>query len=398
MENNSKLNIAVFMDNFYPQINGVVTSAINTCRELDKRGHNVYGVAPMPEDFDNYADDYFNYPLHFVKGFEVGIYPDFQFSWPFDRELLNVMREFKPDIIHFHAPMPIGFQAIRIARELGVPVVGTFHTFFAEPEYLSIVGLEKWKWLQRFGWWYSNFYFSRCDGVVSPGIATASFLKQKGLKKPIEIISNGVEGKKYRSEEFTNITGVEPDQTKKWILYVGRVSKEKCMDELIRAFELVYSKDKDAALLIVGDGPYRKELNRKTDAGGFAGKIVYTGAIPNKDLLESGIFQKVKLFVTASTSENQPMTILESIAFGLPIVGVDAKGVPELVEENGFIVPPGKPHLMADRILEIINNDELRKKLCKISLDLSEKYDITNTTVKMESYYRTIIEKFKDKS
>ncbi len=390
-----KLNIAMFMDNYYPQINGVVTSAINTSIELERRGHNVYGVAPMPESFDDYQDDYFPLPTHFVKGFEIGVYPDFQFSWPFDGKLFNEMREFKPDLIHFHAPMPIGFQAINIARKLKIPVIGTFHTFFAEPEYLSVVGLEKWKWLQRFGWWYSNFYFLRCDGVISPGIATASFLKMKGLKNDIEIISNGVQGVKYRAGDFFNNTGFNLDDGNKWLLYVGRVSKEKCMDTLLEGFKIIHKKDNKTRLLIVGGGPYLNTLKNGIERDGYKDTIIFTGSIPNKDLMESGIYKKAKMFVTASTSENQPMTILESICMGLPVVGADAKGIPELIEGNGFTFKPNDPEDMAAKVLDILNNNDLYEEFSKKSIELSLKYDITNTTVKMENFYYSIIEKYR---
>ncbi|HOJ64084.1 MAG TPA: glycosyltransferase [Spirochaetota bacterium] len=392
-----KLRIAYFMDNFFPQVNGVVTSSINTCFEMARRGHEIFGVTIKPEDFKDYPEDYFPFPVYFQDGFPAEFYPDFYFTYPFDKNVFIKIKEFNPDIIHFHAPFTIGYQAIRIARKLKVPVVGTFHTFFAEKEYLSIVGLEKWTILQKIGWWYSNNFFNRCDAVVSPGIQTAKILKENGLKSYLEIISNGVDVDKYKNFNFKNDLNIEIKDDEQWILYVGRVSKEKCIDTLIDAVEIAMNKNSKIRLLVVGGGPYISQLEKIAINKKIRDKIVITGLIPNKKLLESGIFKKMKVFVTASTSENQPMTILEAIMFGLPIIGVNARGVPELIEDNGFIVEPNNPEKLAEKILELLSCEELRLRFSKKSLELSEKYNIKNTSDKMETlYYRLIEAKIKN--
>lgn len=389
-----KLKIAYFMDNFFPQVNGVVTSSINTCFEMARKGHNIFAVTLKPESFSDYKEDYFPFPVYFQKGFPAEFYPDFSFTYPFDKEVFKKTKEFNPDIIHFHAPFTIGYQAIRIARKLKIPVIGTFHTFFAEKEYLSIVGLEKWSILQKIGWWYSNNFFNRCDAVVSPGIQTARILKENGLKTYLEIISNGVEVDKYSNFNFKNDLNINIKNNEDWIVYIGRVSKEKCIDTLIDAIEIVINKNSNARLLVVGGGPYLENLRNIIVQRKINDKVVITGMIPNKKLLESGILKKMKIFVTASTSENQPMTILESIMFGLPIVGVNARGVPELIENNGFVVEPNNPQEMAEKILEILFNEELRLKFSKRSLELSDKYNIRNTSQKMEDLYYRVIENY----
>lgn len=387
-----KLNIAYFLDNFYPQVNGVVTSSINTCSEMSKRGHRVLAVAPKPFDLKNYPEDYFPYDIVFQDGFPAYFYPDFNFTYTFDNRIYKKLKEFKPDLIHFHAPFTLGYQAIRIAKKLKVPVVGTFHTFFAEPEYLKLIGMENNKFLQNFGWFYSNNFFNKCDMAVSPGKATAEILKKNKLKTPIQIISNGVECMKYQnfncSYKFTFSYKEEFD----YILYIGRVSQEKDIDILLDSLTILLKKKKNTILVVVGGGPSIEDLKKRSVELGIKDNVIFTGMIPNKDLLESGLLKKVKLFVTASTSENQPMTILESIMFGLPIVGVDARGVPELVEGNGFIVKPKDPEALAEKMYEILSNEKLRETFSKRSLELSEKYDIRNTSDVMEKMYMRLLD------
>lgn len=387
-----KLNIAYFLDNFYPQVNGVVTSSINTCSEMSKRGHRVLAVAPKPFDLKNYPEDYFPYDIVFQDGFPAYFYPDFNFTYTFDNRIYKKLKEFKPDLIHFHAPFTLGYQAIRIAKKLKVPVVGTFHTFFAEPEYLKLIGMENNKFLQNFGWFYSNNFFNKCDMAVSPGKATAEILKKNKLKTPIQIISNGVECMKYQNFNCSYKLTFSYKEEFDYILYIGRVSQEKDIDILLDSLTILLKKKKNTILVVVGGGPSIEDLKKRSVELGIKDNVIFTGMIPNKDLLESGLLKKVKLFVTASTSENQPMTILESIMFGLPIVGVDARGVPELVEGNGFIVKPKDPEALAEKMYEILSNEKLRETFSKRSLELSEKYDIRNTSDVMEKMYMSLLD------
>ena len=386
-----KLNIAYFLDNFYPQVNGVVTSSINTCSEMSKRGHRILAVAPKPFDLKNYPEDYFPYDIIFQDGFPAYFYPDFNFTYTFDSKIYKKLKEFKPDLIHFHAPFTLGYQAIRIAKKLKVPVVGTFHTFFAEPEYRKLIGMENNKLLQNFGWFYSNNFFNRCDMVVSPGKATAEILKKNKLKTPIQIISNGVECMKYQNFNSSYKFPFRYNEDFDYILYIGRVSQEKDIDILLDSLTILLKKKKNTVLIVVGGGPSIDSLKKRSVELGISDNVIFTGMIPNKDLLESGLLKKVKLFVTASTSENQPMTILESIMFGLPIVGVDARGVPELVEGNGFIVKPKDPEALAGKMYEILSDEKLRETFAKRSLELSKKYDIRNTSDAMEKMYLSLL-------
>jgi glycosyltransferase involved in cell wall biosynthesis len=390
-----RLKIAFFLDNFYPQINGVVTSSLNTIFELSKRGHEIFGVVPKTNHKTlNFPNDYFPFQFQSHKGFSAFLYPDFIFTYPFSQKVIKAMKKFKPDIIHFHAPLTIGYKAIRCAKKFKIPVVGTFHTFFAEPEYLSVIGMEKSKFLYNSAWIYSNQFFNRCDAVISPAKATAKILNEKNNTSKIHIIANGVEVQKYKKYNF-NYTKfpLKIKKNEEWILYIGRISKEKCLDVLFDAVSIAMKKRSNLKFLIIGDGPNKNEIQKKCIEKKIIHRTYFSGMISNKDLLESGIIKKMKLFVTASTSENQPMTILESLMFGLPIVGVDAKGIPELINGNGFIVPPNNPEIMAAKILKILEDKSIQKKFSKKSLDLSKKYDIKLTTNKIEELYYMLINK-----
>ena len=88
------------------------------------------------------------------------------------------------------------------------------------------------------------------------------------------------------------------------------------------------------------------------------------------------------------------MTILESIMFGLPIVGADAKGNPELIEDNGFKVRPNDIDDMAEKIIALLSNEQLRINFSNRSVYLRDKYNIANTSTKMEELYNKVISNF----
>ncbi|MGE5528131.1 MAG: glycosyltransferase [Patescibacteria group bacterium] len=390
-----RLRIAFFVDNFYPQFNGVLTSYMNTINELARRGHEILVVAPKIAPRRRYDPRSFPYPLLYKRGVPAFFYPDFRLTWPFSLASVLRTRRFAADLIHFHSPLTIAMQGIATARLLRLPLVGTFHTFFAEPEYLRVVGLESWRFLIDAGWWYNNLLYEACDVVVSPSEWTASELLARKIRTRIEVVPNGVELSRYTVPDAARPrpASLPPlPAGADLVIYVGRISREKSIDVVIKAMERVFPIKPKAHLAIVGDGPARPELMDYARERGLLGRITFTGMIPNEVLLASGLLGEAKLFATASTSENQPMTILEAMIFGLPIVGVDAKGVPEMIRGNGFLCPPEDPDAMSRCILALLEREELRREMAAASRRLAQEYAIERTTDKLLSVYHGAIE------
>lgn len=388
-----RLRVAFFVDNFYPQFNGVLTSYMNTINELARRGHEILVVAPKIASQKRYDPSGFPYPLLYKRGIPAFFYPDFRLTWPFSITSLLKTRQFEADIIHFHSPLTIAMQGISTARMLKVPLVGTFHTFFAETEYLKVVGLEDWRWLVNAGWWYNNLLYDACDVVVSPARWTAADLVAHGLRTKVEVIPNGIEFSRYADiVPRRDLMPVALPEGAESIIYVGRISREKSIDVLIKSMPFILSTRPLAHLIIVGDGPARRELEELVREMDLTEKVTFTGMIKNEVLLASGLLGEAKVFATASTSENQPMTILEAMIFGLPIVGVDARGVPEMISGNGFVCPPGDPAAMSRAIAAILCDEDTRCRMSQASKELAREYSIERTTERMVALYRRAIE------
>ncbi|MFH0802886.1 MAG: glycosyltransferase [bacterium] len=387
------MNIAVFTDAFYPQVNGVVTSLMNTSRELSRRGHRVVLFAPKPDRKKAITEDFGDIRVVLAPGIKAPYYPDIRLTWPFNGFVWKALREMKVDLLHFHVPFTLGAECILDGKLLKKPVVGTFHTFFGEEEYLKIAGKGNSKFLKGLVWRYCLLFYNRCRAVVSPSRYTGEELVRQGLRMNPEIIPNGVLFDETALQEADVLSSVRGKYglTENTVLFVGRVSREKSIDVLLRAACIAGESLPDFRLLIVGDGPAMEESKALAAELNLGEKAIFAGMIPHRELLKSGIFQASKLFVTASKSENQPMTILEAMLFGLPVVGVNQRGIPEMVDGNGIVAEADDPAAIAGACLSLLRYQDLRKRTGERSAILARSYDIRATTDQMEQLYERLL-------
>lgn len=393
------MNIAIFTDTFIPRFDGIITSILNTTGELTRRGHKVKIIAPrIVKEQEKIIKEYDpGLDVSLMPGVKALFYPGFRITLPASPWIIREMKKMKADIIHFHTPFTLGMEAILAAAYLRTPLASTFHTYFIEPEYLKIIHLHRLPGLTRFGWAYSNFYHNMCDVTISPSRFTADELGRNSLRCPIRVVSNGIplrEPRKLSGEEKEAVRK-KYNLKKNVLLFIGRVSVEKGIDVVMKAAKKIFEERDDTTLLIVGDGPASDYLKRTSVELGIDNNTVFTGGISHEKLLESGIFDVANLFVTASTSENQPMTIIEASMFGLPIIGVKAKGVTEMITDNGFAAEPGNHEEIAGYMKRLLSDETLHREMSVNSMKKGGEYDIQKTTDKMLEVYDVISKKVK---
>lgn len=380
------LRLIYFTDTFYPTTNGIVTSIVSFARELADRGHRVCIVVPA-----NTGVSDFSYPgieIIPIKGFPALFYPDFKIAFAFTPSLIRHIRKFKPDIIHYHTQFILGWQAIVLGKLMKIPRIGTFHTYIADEWYLKVIGLDNFRIFGELGWKYNNFFYEHCEHVISPS--------QNAL---VELASHGIPDSKISllpnplpTEVKTKPIHIEgiPD-TPHIICSVGRLSREKSYDVCIRTIHAIAEKIPNVCFVIVGDGPERESLQELTRELGIEKSVLFLGKICHVDLLNSDLFARSKLFLTASTTETQGITIIEAMSFGIPIVGVDEKWVGEIIEDNGYKAPAWDTAALANHCVSLLENTELQTKLWARSLEIVHKYDVAKLTDTLESIYLTAI-------
>lgn len=372
------MRIVFFTDTYEPQINGVVTAIKLFERELEKLGHEIYIVCPRTPGYE-YKENVFT-----LRSFTFKPYPEYRGALP-SLKLLKWIKDIDPDIIHVHTPVTIGLLGISTAKILSKPLIATYHTLMEE--YFKIYFLPKKLgkkysefFSQSFIKKYTKFFYNRADIVTVPSSAIKRRLGKCGVKKPIVVLPTGIDTDFFKPERKAE---------KNLVLWVGRLGKEKSLDILLKAFSLVQKALPQVKLVIVGDGPERKNLEEL--AKKLSLNTEFTGYIPREKLPE--YYSRAYLLVSPSTTETQGLTVLEAFACACPVVVANALGFKDFVKngENGFFAKPKSKKDFAEKILKILENSKLRKKLSKNARKTAEDFSIINQAKKLNKLYKKLL-------
>lgn len=414
------MRVLYFSDTFLPKTDGVAVSIKNFSELLALRGHQFCICAPKygDGDFDRMTDNI--QVVRFRSGY-LPSYPDIKVVLPSPGKIKRIIEDFKPDLIHIHTPGLLGLYAVNAAERFGVPTIGTYHTLMAEQEmYVSfyrlfkldklffkankfkkklnideldkIVKFDNFNIRKKIILKICNDIYNRCDVVISPSHLIKEQLIEYGITRPITVVSNGMDLKRFQGTPKTYTSGDAPK-----FLHVGRISYEKNCDVVLNAFKTIHEHYPKATLVIIGEGPAIPSLERQAEHLGIQASVSFKGFIPNAVLHEE--YPKYDVFLTASTMETQGLVVLEAIACGLPAVGVDAFALPELIRhgENGYIAKPFDSKGIAQGALEIIRNPEEYAKFSKNSIQIASGHDMEKCVDAMEEVYSKVIEAMKGK-
>ncbi|MDK3160273.1 glycosyltransferase [Kamptonema cortianum] len=291
-----------------------------------------------------------------VGEFEIPEYELQKLSFP---PVLNVadyceQRGFTELIIS--TPGPIGVSALLAAKLLGLRTAGIYHTDF--PQYVKILSDDD-VGMESLCWQYMFWFYDQMDVVwVNSGHYRDQWIRRGINPEKIRILPRGIDTESYhprrRQSAFWDRHGLSG---KTVFLYVGRVSKEKNLDVLMDAWARLEHLRGQMALAIVGDGPYRAELQERFP------DVVFTGYLGGEDLWNA--YASGDCFVFPSTTDTFGNVILEAHASGLPTIVSDIGGPKELVEEgcNGFITRAFDAEQIARRMEQIAHDPALARKM-----------------------------------
>ncbi len=392
------MRICLFTDSFFPYISGVSSAVVNQANEMAARGHEVSIFHPRlkrGERLDSVGGLDPRIRLFGIP-FSVPVpnIPKLRFSIPLFLYTYRRLRQKSPDVIHVHTEFGCGLEGMLLGRWKKVPVVGTFHTFFAEPEYLKQFRIPDFAFTRRSMWWYSVTFFNRCARIVSPSKSVRDNLVQRGLKTKATLLSNGIERIEFRPkaevEAFRRSFGIEEFA----FIYVGRISPEKSLEVVLEAFYRVTQSNPKAKLVIVGSGPSDAMIDEKLGEYGIVDQVVRTGRIERDVLMRDNYPLLGDAFVTASKTENQPVSLLEAMAFGLPMIGPRSKGIPELVQDgdDGLIFEPDDVAGLAEAMTRLMNDEALHSRMSAAAIQNANEHRIDRTGDRLEAVYREAIE------
>jgi len=389
------LKIAIFTDTFVPMVNGVVTAVLNIAKPMADRGHQILIVTPKTGKVEP-----FNYPgitIWRLSSIPASFYEEFRWTTFFSYPLFKHMKQEGFELVHFMTPFTVSYLGIKIARMLEIPVIGTFHTFISDPSYYEHLFKGIIKTTENTAWKYTNLFYNSADLVTAPSPSTLRAMKESGCVIPGEVISNGIDPELFDNSKWESFKR-KYNLGEKVVLYFGRIAEEKNLTVLVDGFEKAWSRDKELQLLLIGDGPQRASLEKRVMSAPMADQVQFTGSIPHDELIRSGVFKACRLFVSASKTENQPMTILEAQVNGMVCLGANARGIPDLVHhgKNGFLFEPEDSNTMADQILQLINDEALYQTFKSKTKEMIQEHMLDRILDRWDRTYSQLIEDYRD--
>ncbi|OOB79459.1 MAG: hypothetical protein BEN18_03900 [Epulopiscium sp. Nuni2H_MBin001] len=308
------MKILIATDTYKPTINGVVTSIINLQSGLQTLGHEVR-ILTLSSTDQSYIDS----DIYYIGAYDVSeLYPDAKIKIKQGKKELIHILNWKPDIIHTQSEFNTFLLAKQIAKKLSIPIIHTYHTMYED--YTHYFSPNK-KMGKKAVTAITNHVANHVSAMVAPTNKIYNVLTTYGVDCPIEVIPSGISLEKFETnipqQEIINLkTQLNLPQDNLILLSVSRIGKEKNIDELIGYMKSL--RDKKISLVIVGDGPYKEELEDLVSLYDLEDNIKFTGMITPQQV--PVYYQMADLFVSASTSETQGLTYIEALASGTPIL------------------------------------------------------------------------------
>src|SRR3989338_4434561 len=381
------MKIGMFTEAFHPQLNGVVTYVSDVAEELTRRGNKVDVYAPEIKGYRDSA----RY-IHRLPGIKALSKMDAnqRLVVPLPNKEFRKMLTAKFDLIHAHTGGPVSLWGFQLAKTKGVPYVLTYHTLLTSYLHYIFNGkVIKPKVVEVL----TRVYGNQCDAIIAPSEKIRQELIRYGVHKPVFVVPNSVDvarftGQKkgYLREKF-GIRG-------KILLFVGRVSKEKNVEFLLKSFQIVASKSKEATLVIVGKGADLENLQRLSEELGLSERVVFTGPIPMAEIPK--VYADGDIFFFPSISEVHPMVVLEATVSGLPVGTVQDSAYLESVKDdiNGYQTKIS-PTAFASATLSLLKDEEKRTRFGEASALIGRKqFSLENHVDKLTDLYEAVIDNY----
>ena len=345
------MNILLVSDTYKPQVNGLVTAIETQINALKRRGINVFLLVPSLKKYhqENILTSFaLTYPF----------FPEYKLPFIFSLKNLCKIKKLKIDIIHSHTPFSLGIFAIILSRLLNIPVIHTYHTYFEE--YTHYAKLPK-KIGRIFAILFSKWYCSRMDHIITPSLFMKNTLQSYGIKKEISILPTGYDLKIFKHKKHINYRrkfGI-PEKAKV-LLYVGRISKEKNLYSLIDMFKNLRSKYNNIFMVITGEGPEKKSLEKYIKKLYLSKNIKTTGLIDFQSI--HNIYSTGDIFVFPSKTETQGLVLIEAMLNSLPIVSFYERGTQAVLPSKKILgISPVQTEAKFIKEVEFYLNEKYNK-------------------------------------
>ncbi len=361
---------------YKPVLNGVTRMVSLYKQELEKLGHQV--TIFTLGDPDPAGEE-----AGVVRSPAIPVGSGYYFTMRYTREAQELLAEM--EIIHCHHL----FMSVEMAHRYGrCPIVYTNHTRYDlyTGAYVSIPqpaadAIMRQVWPE---------FTDLADLVITPSDSVRQIMLDFGVQRPIVVVENGVDLRPFRNppRPFTKESlGIPAEAI--LLVYVGRLSSEKNLEVLLEQFAVAQELLPKLHLLLIGTGTIQDELELMAQDLGISPQVHFSGAIDFAEV--PNYLAAADMFVTASQSEVHPLTVIEAMAAGLPVVASSSPGIVDTVQsmKSGLLTSQPEKGLAA-AIVGLALNEALRQQMSASALEESKRFDISKTVTHTVQLYEEL--------
>ena len=369
------------VDSYKPYISGITNYIEVNKQYLEKAGHEVYVFTFGDMEYEDDEPNIVRSPG--LQLADTGFYLSMRYSRQ-AKKLLQTM-----DVVHVHHPFLSGRLALRYCRPAGIPIIFTNHSRYdlyaqaylpAMPEEVSVGMLQA----------YMPPFCKAVDLVITPSAGMARVLRELKVDSEVDIVPNGVDLTSFQKAQplARESFGYKLDDI--LIVYAGRIALEKNLPFLIDSFNGIANAIPNVHLILIGGGvqQYEEEIRDVVKAQSNSDRIHMTGRVPYDQL--PAYLAMCDIFATASITEVHPLSVIEAMGAGLPVMGIESVGVGDTVEDGitGFLATYDMPSFTA-KLTRLCLDPNLRQQMRLSAREVSTIYAIERTTgLMLEKYER----------
>ena len=353
-------------------------------------GHEVMALAPSEKGLANRYN---------VNGVVVQTVPALHIGYNLnitafsDSVVEAALDEFKPDIVHIQDHLFLSRTVLRLARQRGMRVVGTNHFLpnnWSNNLYIprSVQGV-----VHKAMWHNMLEVFNQLDAATTPTETAVAILRKQDIRIPVKAISCGV-----NQDEFYPRPDLDPTLMRRryrlaldrtMFLYVGRVDREKGLDDIVDAAEMLI--DEPIQFAIAGKGMYRDILMEQVNNRGLSHVVAFPGYVPGEDL--PLLMNSIDAFIMPSAQELQSIATLEAMSCAKPVLAANARALPELVEHgvNGYLFKPFNAASIAGTVQLFLSKRQRWAEMGLAGLDKARPHHLSNTVQRYVEWYESVI-------
>lgn len=366
------MRIGMLVDMYKPHISGITNYVSLNKRWLEARGHKVFVFTFGNEEYDDDELYVVRSPGLPLNVNDTGFHLSFRYSQAAQKKLQTM------DVVHVHHPFLSGPMALRYCRPHGIPIVFTNHTRFdlysqhyLPPGVPDVLG-------ETFLRAYLPNFCAQCELVIAPAAGVAEVMRDIGVQSPISVIPNGVDFAPFASPPPLTRAEVGLPAEATVLMYTGRLSPEKNLTFLLRAFFGVAAARPEVVLALIGGGPELENLSDQVDRSGLAGRVKFLGKVEYQ--MVPSYLSLADLFVTASQTEVHPFSLIEALAAGRPALGIASPGISDTIVDgvNGLLSSPDIAEFTA-KLMRLVMEPETLRQMRAGARETAKLYDLNRT-------------------